>query len=67
MNGWLTPEGEFVECEQFKHDEVAGNRFGMCEERMYLNGYVKTFGSEASHTRFLTDKQIEFLEEHHIE
>lgn len=71
MNGWLSQDGTFTPCEQFKHDEVAREKFGHCEKGMFRDKYIKVFScfnsTDIVPTHFITDSQREWLHDHGIE
>lgn len=70
MNGWLSKDGDFISCEHYQHDNTAKERFGLTEQGMYREGFVKVFTvfgyTDVTPTRFLTDAQKEWLDENAI-
>jgi hypothetical protein len=67
MNGWLSKDGDFIPCEHMQHDNIAKERFGLTEQGMYREGFIKVFTAfgytDISSTRFLTDAQKAWIEE----
>lgn len=65
MNGWLSPEGEYIPCEPYQHDKTA-REHGGSEVKWELLGYAKIFngGGMVLCARFLTDAQQNWLIDH---
>lgn len=60
MNGWLTPEGEYIPCEPYQH-EIIARLYGGSELQWERQGYVKVFNDRYYCERFLTDAQEKWL------
>lgn len=71
MNGWLSKDGIFTECDFMQHDKVAWEQFHLTEHGMYREGFVKIFTAfgytDISHSFFLSDKQKQWLKKNKIE
>lgn len=65
MNGWLSPEGEYIPCESYQHDKTA-REHGYSEVKWESMGYAKIFngGGMVLCERFLTDAQQNWLIDH---
>jgi len=60
MNGWLTPEGEYIPCEPYQH-EIVARLYGSSELQWERQGYVKVFNDRYYCELFLTDAQEKWL------
>ena len=64
MNGWLSPHGEYIQCEPYQHDKIA-RAHGDSEVKWENIGYVKIFNGGIENmwycNRFLTDAQEKWL------
>lgn len=70
--GWLSPSGEFIECNPYDHiavaEEVLGSSIPSADEQLLNSGWVKIYReSFCGHKwgvtwyKFLTDSQKSFL------
>ena len=60
MNGWLTPDGEYIPCKPYQHDNTARDHGGS-EVKWERCGYVKIFNDKWYCDRFMTDAQEKWL------
>lgn len=65
MNGWLSRQGEFLSCKQYKHETVA-RLYGGSEVQWEQKGFVKIFNDKWYCDRPITDAQEKWLINHEI-